>query len=219
MVPPPPMPVGVNLNHFNRTNSLALSDISTWGADTDFVEDFVDPFLDESCLDQLTTEVPSTPVVPANGNATPSLSRQGLLRNVSSDEGREEYQRVGETYSLSSSSRSLNNNVSNNNYPNQYSLNNRRSYPSTSIHDFNEELRSVMDAVHPEDDLTSPPLKEHPAANGNGSNINMPTLLLPWRGGALQRRYGSSGGLKKTSSNGSNSHRSISIGELMNERQ
>jgi len=152
-----------------------------------------------------------------------------------SDAGREEYRQLGELYglppsgswsssmnniptiqlmsndhhhrSLSTSSSGNNDSNYNNNNNDTYSPrgnnNNNNNNNSHGIRDFNEELRSIMDAVHPEDDITTPPLngKEPP----NGINIGMPTLLLPWRGGALQRRYGSSGALKKTSSSsGSN---------------
>lgn len=184
---PPPMP-SKNEN-FSRAHSLALSDISAWGTDPiDWQDDFVNPFLDETeVINKTPSETLSHPAADCQKN---------IVRNVSSDEDREDYRQLGEMYGLSP------NHNHHGGYTNAHS----------SFRDFNEELRSIMDAAHPEDDLTYPSKEVR-----GGSDNGFPTLLLPWRGGALQRRYGSSGTVKSNSNH--SSHRSISIGELLNERQ
>lgn len=229
LVVPPPVPAR-SFNLYARVNSLALSDISAWGPDEqEFLGedlDFVNPFLEEEAF-HLATPQPSPRPTPPTITATPTItipkktsiedsnngsiaSPGGILRNVSSDEGRGAFrQQAGEVYGFPPAAPQLSPGI------HQNTINNN--YYHTSIGDFNDQLRSVMDAAHPEEDITSPPLtgKEFVNGNGNNNSSNMPTLLLPFRGGVLQRRYGSSGALKKSSSSsGSSNHRSVSIGEF-----
>jgi len=218
----PPLMPPKNEN-LSRSHSLALSDISTWGNDPiDWQDDFVNPFLDESEVVNMDTSTIETISHPA------ADCQKKMVRNVSSDEDREEYRQLGEMYGLSPNhnhynynddSYNLNHNDDNNNSMNSSSSSNNNNFyrHDCTFRDFNEELRSIMDAVQPEDDLTIPSSKEV----RNGSDNNFPTLLLPWRGGALQRRYGTNGTTVKKSGSNSNhsSLRSLNIGELLNERQ
>jgi hypothetical protein len=226
IVVPPPVPAR-SFKSYDRVNSLALSDISAWGPDEGYPVgedlDFVNPFLEEEFhlatpQPSPRTTTPTTTLTPIttpkknvssnNGNGDTNIiaSPGGIRRNVSSDEGRGVFRQAGEVYGLPPP---LSPNININSTIHQNSINNN--YYHTSIGDFNDQLRSVMDAAHPEEDITSPPLT---GKECNGNN-NMPTLLMPFRGGVLQRRYESSGALKKSSSSsGSSNHRSVSIGEF-----
>eukprot|EP00428_Durinskia_dybowskii_P022728 CAMPEP_0170206150 /NCGR_PEP_ID=MMETSP0116_2-20130129/2626_1 /TAXON_ID=400756 /ORGANISM="Durinskia baltica, Strain CSIRO CS-38" /LENGTH=496 /DNA_ID=CAMNT_0010456555 /DNA_START=288 /DNA_END=1778 /DNA_ORIENTATION=- len=222
----PPLPMMPPKNeHFSRAHSLALSDISAWGNSNDpfdWQDDFVNPFLDESdVVGPLTTDTSSQvkggsyshPGAPAPAAAAAFDSPKNMVRNVSSDEDRDNYGQIGEMYAFSPNHDHDNHydddddgyDGYNHHYHNQ-------SY--SSIRDFNEEMKLMMDDVHPEEDLTYPS-KE--LRTGTENSLS-PTLLLPWRGGTLQRRYGSNGTVK-SNSNHSSSHRSLSIGDMLNERQ
>jgi len=91
----------------------------------------------------------------------PLPPRETPLRSVSTDEGREDYRSMAELYD----------------FPTQ----------SPPIGDFNEEVKTVLDAVQAEGDLTAPY-----GLNNKHNDYAMPTLLIPWRGGVLKRRYSSS---------------------------
>ena len=210
--------------HFSRAHSLALSDISAWGSSDpfDWQDDFVNPFLDESEVGHLTpsnSEVGgySHPAAAAPA-ASSSDSPRNMVRNVSSDEDRENYGQLGEMYAFSP------NHDHDNYYDNHYGhdndddaydgYNDRYHHNNySSIWDFIQEMKLMMDDVHPEDDLTYPSKELR-----NGTETTSTTLLLPWRGGTLQRRYGSNGTVK-SNSNHRSSHWSLSIGDMLNERQ
>lgn len=229
-ITPPPLPmVPPKSEDFSRAHSLALSDISGWGTTTtsndpfDWQDDFVNPFLDESDIVLGQSTPTSTPVGGGGVGAfyhpaAADSPARTMVRNVSSDEDRENYGQLGE----------MNGHSPNHDYDATYDNHidyfhddddaydgynpNHHSY--SSIRDFNEEMKLMMDEVHPEEDLTYPSKELR-----TGTEASSPsTLLLPWRGGTLQRRYGSNGTVK-SNSNHSNSHRSLSIGELLNERQ
>lgn len=163
---PPAIPLpssSENKNHIKRSHSLAMSDMS------EFPDEFVNPFLDESDIFNSTASFssssPSNPLL-----LSKSPSRSSFVRNVSSDEGREDYRSMAELYDF-----------------------------PTNVGDFNEELKTVMDAVNPDGALTG--------------GKEMPTLLIPWRGGHLKRHY--SNGTSLTSS----SSRSLGNGVRLNDRQ
>jgi len=233
---PPPLPrMPPKSETFSRAHSLALSDISAWGNSTDpfdWQDDFVNPFLDESDV-----VGPLTSISPNQGYSHPSAPDaaaaldipKNMVRNVSSDEDRDNYGQIGEMYAFSPNHENdyyhYNDDNDNDNdddgydgyNPHYHSTNNNTNHHAySSIRDFNEEMKLMLDDVHPEDDLTYPS-KE--LRNGSGTdNLSPPPLLLPWRGGTLQRRYGSNGTVK-SNSNHSSSHRSLSIGDMLNERQ
>ena len=215
--PPPPIPK--KNNDFTRAHSLALSDIETYDNEDpgDPQDEFVNPFLNE---DFSLTNPPADQ--PSTSNVSSENRSNGLVRNVSSDEGREAYSQMGEMCALPSHDDHYDHDNENHhpsswlNYPGA-SPQHRRTYSDTDFHD---EMRNVMDAVHADEDLTSPTLSGKGGENeddGHHQNNSMPTLLLPWRGGALKRRYGSNGGIKNGS--GGSTPRSISISHILNERQ
>eukprot|EP00934_Nitzschia_sp_Nitz4_P000104 Nitzschia sp. Nitz4//scaffold104_size75438//10106//11434//NITZ4_005650-RA/size75438-processed-gene-0.39-mRNA-1//-1//CDS//3329532368//104//frame0 len=122
-------PTGIK--NLRRNNSLAMSDMSLQdGGDEDI--DFVNPFLDESAV--LENEEPEcegntevdTEVNAENTNAEETKQntenkvsvppRSGPLRNVSSDEGREDYRSMAELYD----------------------------FPTHPVGDFNEEVKTVL---------------------------------------------------------------------------
>jgi hypothetical protein len=217
---PPPIPSRTPLapsfskagrdDTFFRTNSLALSDISAFGDEEEsglgtpmgYADyDFVNPFLDESDIASLTPP-PST--VPNKVHPVPPPQRR--LRNVSSDEGRgseellqtfgplNEYNPVSPIHHPASPYRS----------PSPIET-------DPPMTDFNEGMKSVMDSLYADGDTVSSTQN----SNFSGNNPSMPTLLMPWRGGTLKRRYSSNGKL----ANGNNMHRSMSIVNRVNGRQ
>lgn len=147
--PPPSRPSF----EMKRSNSLAFSDFSE-PIDIDY--EFVNPFTDENEFFWPETDGPQSPVPP------PPVVVERPVRNVSGDQGREDYKSMAELYY----------------FPTQ----------SPSIGDFNEEVKSILDVVQRDGDLTAPD-----GVNQKYSDYSMPTLLIPWRGGVLKRRYSSSG--------------------------
>jgi hypothetical protein len=203
---PPPFPPGQAMQ---RYNSLALSDISgswtnngDWGNSSGALSalDFVNPFLEEE-LSSAGDHDPSNlcehedePALKESRTPTP------VVCNISSDKVRDNdesyHEQLNSMYGFSSPDYDNNNNNGNNkdHDHHEYAL---LAEEERNQVDFNEELMHIFDQV-------------------STGGKEMPTLLLPFRGGALQRRYGNTSGY---SSNGnSNSQLGNAFGTVSNHR-
>jgi len=180
-------------NGLPRMHSLALSDVST-GEDFGMgEEDFVNPFADESDISDIYSKIDFT------SPSSPSSRTSRFLRNISSDEVQQQQQQQQTAPPVANNNNNNTNNIStflggrqrngNGTLGSSTMSSSSRSLAELSDildatttyqiddTDFGEGMKSILDAVHP--DLASP--------EKDDDYDDIPTLLMPWRGGGLLR--------------------------------